>query len=86
MKSKPYYIDETGRVTIPTSIREVMHLPAKTPLKVYLEGGRIIIEKAELSCRMCGSAENMIEVICGIFLLSDQIMSYGYGQCFAAVL
>lgn len=61
MKSKPYYIDETGRVTIPTSIREVMHLPAKTPLKVYLEGGRIIIEKAELSCRMCGSAENMIE-------------------------
>lgn len=54
-------LDETSRVLIPKKFREALHLEPKSQLKIYLEDNRIIIEKAELSCRMCGSKENMIE-------------------------
>ena len=54
-------LDETSRVLLPKKFREALHLEPKSQLKIYLEGNRIIIEKAELSCRMCGSKEDMIE-------------------------
>ena len=54
-------LDETSRVLIPKKIREELHLEPKSRLKIYSEDNRIIIEKAEPSCRMCGGKENMIE-------------------------
>lgn len=54
-------LDETSRVLIPKKFREEMGIEPKDKLKIYIENKRIIIEKAKVSCRMCGGEENIIK-------------------------
>ena len=54
-------LDETSRVLIPKEFRGQMGIEPKDKLKLYIENNRIIIEKANVNCRMCGGEESIIE-------------------------
>ncbi len=44
---EPLTVNDEGGVTIPTSIRQAAGIQAGVPLVVYLEDGRVMIEKRE---------------------------------------
>ena len=55
-------IDELGRIVIPKGMRTALNINDNDELEIYLEGDRIIIRKAEQSCSICGSKENLVEL------------------------
>lgn len=52
-------VDELGRVVIPKEIRETFNIKEKSPIEIYVDKGRIILEKATITCQFCGSEENL---------------------------
>ncbi|MBQ2676876.1 MAG: AbrB/MazE/SpoVT family DNA-binding domain-containing protein [Clostridia bacterium] len=54
-------LDELGRVVIPKELRNSLNIPTGTPLAIYVEGSRIILEKSAGTCAICGSSENVKE-------------------------
>ena len=54
-------LDELGRVVIPSEVRMKLGITSKTTVKVFENGGKIILEKSEPSCNLCGSTKNVNE-------------------------
>ena len=52
-------VDELGRVVIPKEIRETFNIKEKSPIEIYVDKGRIILEKATITCQFCGSEEKL---------------------------
>lgn len=48
-------IDELGRVVIPKEMRRNMGISSTDPFEIYVEDGKIILERFEPSCHFCGS-------------------------------
>ena len=48
-----------GRVVIPKEIRETFNIKEKSPIEIYVDKGRIVLEKATITCQFCGSEENL---------------------------
>ncbi len=55
-------LDELGRVVIPKEIRRNLTIPEGTPLLIYVEGNKIILEKSQGTCAICGSVEGIEDV------------------------
>ena len=41
-------VDELGRVVIPKEIRETFNIKEKSPIEIYVDKGRIVLEKATI--------------------------------------
>ncbi len=54
-------LDELGRITLPKEIRNNLSIPTGTPLLIYVEGNKIILEKGTSACAICGSVEDVKE-------------------------
>ena len=54
-------LDELGRVVIPKEIRNNLTIPEGTPLLIYVEGNRIILEKGTSACAICGSVNDVVD-------------------------
>ena len=52
-------IDELGRIVLPKELRNILEIKIKDRLEIFLDGDRIIIEKFERSCAICGSNERL---------------------------
>ena len=52
-------VDELGRVVIPKEIRETFNIKEKSQIEIYVDKGRIVLEKATITCQFCGSEENL---------------------------
>lgn len=52
--------DDLGRIGVPKEIRDKFGLVEKTPMSIYVDGRKIILEKFEESCLFCNSQENLI--------------------------
>ncbi|OJU17071.1 MAG: AbrB family transcriptional regulator [Clostridiales bacterium 43-6] len=55
-------LDELGRVVLPKELRRTMQLDTGTPMIIYVEGNRIILEKGALICAACGNTAEVKEV------------------------
>lgn len=50
-------IDENGRMVIPKPLRAELGIKSGDDLNIYVQDGKIIIEKLTYSCVLCGSEE-----------------------------
>lgn len=56
-------IDPQGRIVLPKEIRDRLGMvEGKTPLKLSLDGNKIIIKVLTPSCFICGESENTIKL------------------------
>ncbi len=55
-------LDELGRVVIPKEIRRNLTIPTGSPLLIYVEGNKIILEKSSGACAVCGSTTDIQSV------------------------
>jgi transcriptional pleiotropic regulator of transition state genes len=53
-------IDPLGRVVLPKELRDVLDIPVKTPLEIYVEGDSIILKKYTPDCLLCGEGDNLV--------------------------
>ncbi len=53
-------VDELGRIVIPMEIREDLGIEVKTPIRIYVEGQKIILRKNLEACLFCDSTKNLI--------------------------
>jgi len=54
-------IDNLGRIVLPIELRRIMNLNEKDLLEIFVEEGRIILEKYQKTCIFCGSSDNIVE-------------------------
>lgn len=47
-------VDHLGRIVLPKELRDTHGLPEGTPLEVFVDNGRIILQKYEPGCCLCG--------------------------------
>lgn len=55
-------LDDLGRVVIPKEIRRNLTIHEGTPLLIHVEGNRIVLEKSQGTCALCGSSEGIVDV------------------------
>ncbi len=53
-------IDELGRVVIPKSVREILDIPNESPLEIFIDEDRIVLQKYQPSCIFCDSVDNIL--------------------------
>lgn len=51
-------VDDLGRVVIPIELRKTLGIAIKDPLSISVEGSRVVMEKYEDACIICGN-ENL---------------------------
>lgn len=54
-------LDELGRITLPIELRRTLDIGERDPLEIYVDEGRIILQKYEPVDIFTGSKENLIE-------------------------
>lgn len=52
-------IDELGRIVIPSEMRDSLGITTKTLVSIELKDGTIFLKKAERTCKVCGSSEDL---------------------------
>lgn len=55
-------VDDLGRIVIPMELRRTLGIHVKDALSISVEGERIILEKYEESCAICGSESGITTV------------------------
>ena len=53
--------DPVGRILIPSKVRKVMCLKANDQLHIATDGDRLIIEKKQDTCALCGGTEALVK-------------------------
>ena len=54
-------VDGLGRIVLPIEIRRNLDIEERDLLEIFLEGERIILQKAELACVFCGSKRGLAD-------------------------
>lgn len=54
-------IDDLGRMVIPIELRKTLNISKKDPMEIFVDGNKIILQKYEPGCEICGSMENIIQ-------------------------
>ena len=54
------HIDELGRIVIPKEMRTKMDISSSDPIEIYVDGDKIILQKYEDACILCGSAKELV--------------------------
>ena len=54
-------VDHLGRIVLPKSIRNQNGIDYQTPIEIFVDGDRIILEVYKPSCVVCGDTDNVIE-------------------------
>ena len=52
-------VDELGRIVIPVEIRNKLNIQEKDEIEIILEGRRVILEKYQQDCIICGEVKNL---------------------------
>lgn len=53
-------IDELGRVVIPHDMRNMAGIQSQDILEIYVENGRIVMDKFQPGCVFCDSGETLV--------------------------
>ncbi|CUH93897.1 AbrB/MazE/SpoVT family DNA-binding domain-containing protein [Herbinix luporum] len=54
-------LDELGRITLPIELRRTLGVGERDPLEIYVDEGRIILQKYEPADIFTGSKDNLID-------------------------
>lgn len=54
-------LDDLGRIVIPMELRRLFGIATHDSLEIFVEGDKIILEKAEPSCAIDGRMDDLIE-------------------------
>ena len=60
-------VDQLGRFVLPKELRRKFQIECNDFLQIYTEGDRIIIQKAQNNCALCGRAEDLVDFKCCLF-------------------
>lgn len=55
-------VDDLGRIVIPMELRRTLGINVKDPLSISVEGERIVLEKHQDSCTICGHSDDIVQV------------------------
>ena len=55
-------LDHLGRIVLPKELRRTFDINPEDYLEIYVEDGRIILEKYEPSCIFCGNGTDVKEI------------------------
>lgn len=55
-------VDDLGRIVIPKAIRDRFGIKERDALTVSLDGDRIVLQRPEGSCKVCGSQEDVLTI------------------------
>lgn len=53
-------VDELGRIVLPISIRHTMDIKERDALEIFIDEGRIILQKYQPSCIFCSNADHIV--------------------------
>lgn len=53
-------VDELGRIVLPIELRRTLDIAVKDELEIYMDNGRIILQKFEPTCIFCASSRNLV--------------------------
>lgn len=53
-------LDELGRVVLPAELRRTLEIKDRDEVEVYVENGRIILEKHHIGCLFCGASQELV--------------------------
>lgn len=54
-------MDDMGRIVLPVELRRRMGLDETTPIEIFAQGERIILEKQRNACIFCGAQKDLSE-------------------------
>jgi transcriptional pleiotropic regulator of transition state genes len=54
-------LDELGRITLPIELRRTLDVSERDPLEIFVDEGRIILQKYEPTDIFNGSKDNLLE-------------------------
>jgi len=66
-------LDELGRITLPIELRRTLNVSERDPLEIFVEEGRIILQKYEPTDIFNGNKDNLIDY-CGKKVSKESIM------------
>ncbi len=52
-------VDELGRIVLPIELRRVLDIAERDELEIYMDNGRIILQKYAPNCIFCASSEGL---------------------------
>lgn len=55
-------VDALGRIVIPMELRRTFGIDVGDPVRIFVDGDRIVLQKHEAACVFCGHTENVSEV------------------------
>ncbi|MBQ8163137.1 MAG: AbrB/MazE/SpoVT family DNA-binding domain-containing protein [Clostridia bacterium] len=55
-------VDSLGRIVLPIELRNSLGIEPKDLIEIYVEGDKIILKKAQISCVICGSSKNALAI------------------------
>ncbi len=55
-------VDDLGRIVIPMELRRTLGINVKDPMSILVDGERIILQKHQDVCAICGSPEDVSQV------------------------
>jgi transcriptional pleiotropic regulator of transition state genes len=62
-------VDDLGRIVLPIELRRTLDIAERDELEIFMENGRVILQKYESACIFCGSNRNLVNFsgknICG---------------------
>jgi transcriptional pleiotropic regulator of transition state genes len=59
--SSSRHIDHLGRIVLPIGIRRALNIHDGDLLDIYLEDGRVIVEKAQDACCFCNADSDLTD-------------------------
>ena len=54
-------VDELGRIVLPIELRKVLHIEVRDALEIFVDEGKIILQKYEPADVFTGSMDELIE-------------------------
>lgn len=53
-------IDDLGRIVLPISIRQTMDISSGDPIEIFVDNGKVMLQKYQPACVFCNNAEDIV--------------------------
>lgn len=71
-------VDELGRIVLPIELRRTLDIEVRDEMEIYIDDGKIILQKFEPCCTFCGSSQSLT-TFCGKNICSECVKRISNG-------